>query len=557
MTQVIIDNLDLWSSALQSLNSGRVGNGSKNAYGINKLRELVYELAVRGKLVPQDPSDEPARALLERIATSKAPLVAAGQVRQAEPLPPISEKEKRFELPEGWEWIRFGNIFKLEYGNNLPEAKRTNTGEYAVYGSNGIVGSHDSYCVDGPCIVVGRKGSAGALNLCLDSRCWVTDVAYSVIPPPEVDLEFVFKLFHTLGLDSLGKGIKPGLNRNEAYVLPVAIPPLNEQHRIVAKVNELLVLCDQLEQQQTHGFEAHQFLVDNLLLTLTRAASPQEFAEDWTRIANNFDTLFCTDKSVDQLKQTIVQLAVMGKLVPQDPNEESASQLLERIAKEKEKLVEEAGMGKTKQYAEITAEETLFETPSGWQWVRLDTLFNVIVDCPHSTPKFAANGFLCLDTNSFKRGALITSKFRYVDADTYSERIARLTPAEGDIVFAREGSVGESVVLPAGLQCCLGQRVMLLRPSKLLNSEFLRLAISSPLSLDALLELHKGIGAKHVNVGDMRKFAIALPPAAEQLRIVAKVEQLMALCEAIKLALADAQTTQIHLADAVVEQSVA
>ena len=105
-----------------------------------------------------------------------------------------------------------------------------------------------------------------------------------------------------------------------------------EQNRIVAKVDELMALCDQLEQQQTHSIEAHQTLVASLLGTLTRVESQQEFSAAWARIASHFDTLFTTEASIDQLKQTILQLAVMGKLVPQDPNDEPAECLLKRIA---------------------------------------------------------------------------------------------------------------------------------------------------------------------------------------------------------------------------------
>jgi len=184
----IIKNLDLWTSALLHKSSVGNSNGTLETYGVNKLRDLILELAMRGQLVPQDPDDEPASVVLKNIAKEKVLLAQEGELPRTEPLSPVREDEKRFNLPTGWAWIRFGNIFELEYGNNLPEAKRTNTGEYPVYGSNGVVGTHDSYCVDSPCIVVGRKGSAGALNLSLSDRCWVTDVAYSVIPPTGLDL---------------------------------------------------------------------------------------------------------------------------------------------------------------------------------------------------------------------------------------------------------------------------------------------------------------------------------------------------------------------------------
>jgi len=218
-------------------------------HSIDQLKQTILQLAVMGKLVPQDPNDEPASVLLEKIAAEKEQLIKDGKIKKQKPLPEISEDEKPFALPKGWEWIRFGNIYELEYGNNLPKGNRSNSGEYPVYGSNGIVGTHNEACVTNPCIVVGRKGSAGALNLNNSNGCWVTDVAYSVTPPKDLLLSYVYLMFHTLKLDELGKGIKPGLSRNEAYQLATALPPEAEQPRIVAKVDELMALCDTLKER--------------------------------------------------------------------------------------------------------------------------------------------------------------------------------------------------------------------------------------------------------------------------------------------------------------------
>lgn len=140
--------------------------------------------------------------------------------------------------------------------------------------------------------------------------------------------------------------------------------------------------------------------------------------------------------------------------------------------------------------------------------------------------------------------------------ETFDKRNARLQPQTNDIVFAREGSVGESVVIPPNIECCLGQRVMLFHPSSFAEPNFLRLTLSNPLALDVLLSLHKGIGAKHVNVSDMRKYVIALPPAEEQHRIVQKVDELLALCDQLKERLNKASETRCYLADTVVEKSL-
>jgi len=232
---------------------------------IDTLKQTILQLAVMGKLVPQNPNDEPAAKLLERIAAEKAQLIKDKKIKKQKPLPEITDKEKPFELPRGWEWIRFGDMYLLEYGSNLPQPKRSNTGEFPVYGSNGVVGTHNEASVQGQCIVVGRKGSAGALNLCSEKGCWVTDVAYSISPPIGIDIDFCFYQLHTLGLDSLGKGIKPGLNRNEANILTVAVPPSEEQHRIVAKVDELMALCEQLKAHLTDAQTTKLQLTDAIV----------------------------------------------------------------------------------------------------------------------------------------------------------------------------------------------------------------------------------------------------------------------------------------------------
>jgi type I restriction enzyme S subunit len=175
----------------------------------------------------------------------------------------------------------------------------------------------------------------------------------------------------------------------------------------------------------------------------------------------------------------------------------------------------------------------------------------VIVDCPHSTPVFKPEGVVCIDTNSFKGGVILEHKLRYVSEESYVERVRRAIPKPGDVIFAREGSVGESVILPAGIRCCLGQRVMLFRLAKGLLPEYFQLAISEASSLGRLVALHKGIGAKHVNIGDMREALVPVPPTAEQHRIVARVYELMALCDQLETQLTAAQTEASRLLESV------
>jgi type I restriction enzyme S subunit len=263
-----------------------------------------------------------------------------------------------------------------------------------------------------------------------------------------------------------------------------------------------MALCDQLEAQLRTRQQRQGEIVAAALARASVAPTPEHVA-----------TLFTPGLQVApaQLRQLILALAVQGKLVPQDA-------------------------GKAQEWLKVAIEDVCDE----------------IVDCPHSTAKFTTSGYLCLDTNSFKKHKLIDSKLRYVSEDTFRERIKRLKPQAGDIIFAREGSVGESYIVPSGMVCCLGQRVMLFRLSEKMIPEFFILALEDDLFLTQLLSLHKGIGAKHVNVSDMKRARIPLPPLAEQRRIVARVDELMALVDQLEAQQARAQVTASALLEALV-----
>ena len=184
---------------------------------VGRLRRFVLDLAVRGKLMPQDPADEPASELLKRIA---------------------KERIDQADLPNGWRRERLGALLDFQYGKGLKASERTNEGPVPVFGSNGVVGFTDEPLTIRPSIIVGRKGSAGALNLC-EGPSWTTDVAYFVENPSFFTTRFLLNALAALDLDTLGKGVKPGLSRSDAYEQVLCVPPLAEQHRIVAKVDEL------------------------------------------------------------------------------------------------------------------------------------------------------------------------------------------------------------------------------------------------------------------------------------------------------------------------------
>ena len=199
---LITDHLDLWTAVVRPKSSaGRGSNSKLELTGIKKLRELILELAVRGKLVPQDPNDEPASVLLERIAAEKARLVKEKKIKKPKALPEIGEEEKPFELPEGWVWCRLNDIMNISSGDGLTSKQMAVDGGIPVFGGNGITGYHDQYNVSQPTLVIGRVGFyCGSVHI-TPENAWVTDNAFiTTFSHLNIDIKFLFLLLKATDL---------------------------------------------------------------------------------------------------------------------------------------------------------------------------------------------------------------------------------------------------------------------------------------------------------------------------------------------------------------------
>lgn len=237
--------------------------------------------------------------------------------------------------------------------------------------------------------------------------------------------------------------------------------------------------------------------------------------------------------TAQQLRNSILQQAIQGRLVPQDPNDEPASVLLERIRKEKEQLVKE-GKLKKKDLATtpIADDEKPFDIPSGWEWCRLDFICKYIEDCPHTTAPDEGHGFPLVRTPNIGFGKLLLKGVHRVSKSVYDLRNSRAVPMPGDLIYAREAPAGNVAVIEDGEMVCLGQRTVLISPFiELINSKCLAYFILSPLVFQKLVGQSTGTTVAHVNLSDIRPLVIPLPPLAEQRRIVAKIEELMPLVE--------------------------
>jgi type I restriction enzyme S subunit len=581
---LITDHLDLWSAAVRPKSSaGRGSNSKLELTGIKKLRELILELAVRGKLVPQDPCDEPASVLLERIAAEKARLVKDGKIKKPKALPEIGEEDKPFELPEGWEWARFDEIinqeYPISYGVLVPGESEeggvpfVRIGDIAIDNPPLLPEKNISKSVDanyvrtrlnGGEILMAVVGSIGKLGVVPDS--WkganIARALCRIVPVREVSKNYILHLLKSEFMQNNFKGdtrtlAQPTLNVGLIKNSVTPIPPFKAQQRIESKVDQLMALCDQLELRSESQLAAHQTLVETLLATLTNSSDADELAQNWARLSTHFDTLFTTEASIDALKQTILQLAVMGKLVPQDPSDEPASTLMERIASEKARLVKNKTIKQENSLPEISEEEKLYRVPSSWCFCRLGEICYWITS--GSTPpkdKFLESGGVPYLKVYNIRDQKIDFYYQpqFVVKDYNESKLKRSMLYPGDVVMNIVGPpLGKVAIIPNTYPVWnCNQAIVFFRPIDSRINTYIYTYLVTGLFLRSI-ELIGTAGQDNISVTKSRLIVLPVPPLAEQHRIVAKVDELMALCDQLKSRLQTSQQTQLALAESLVE----
>jgi type I restriction enzyme S subunit len=345
----------------------------------------------------------------------------------------------------------------------------------------------------------------------------------------------------------------------------VPLPPEKEQHRIVAKVDELMALCDQLEAQSEASITAHQTLVEVLLATLANAKNADELNDNWQVISQTFDVLFTTQDSIDQLKQTILQLAVMGKLVKQDPFDEPAAKLLASIAAEKAQLIKDGKIKKQKPLPPITDEEKPFALPKGWEWCRLDNL------------SLSSEAGWSPQCNSVPRenGSWGVLKVSAVTWGSYNENENKSLPSHlaprpeyevkpGDFLISRANTadlVASAVVVPedAESKLMLSDKIIRFKLTELISSNYVNLVNRTAHARRYYAKVAGGTSGSMKNVSrvQIQNLVIPLPSLKEQARILIKVNELGNLCDGLVSKLNSVKQTQAVLAGVLVKQVVA
>lgn len=526
-----------------------------------QLKNSILQMAVQGKLVPQDPNDEPASVLLERIKAEKEALIKSGKIKKSKKSSEIFRGASRtlpyafceqigkeirdisdeipFEIPDSWEWCRIDTIFQHNTGKALNSSKSQGIKMQYITISNLYWNKFkldklkemsftenevEKYTVTKGDLLVCEGGDIGRSAIWnYDYPMRIQNHIHRIRPYLQINIYFfcyIFYFYKNAGLIG-GKGIGiQGLSTNALGSLFIPLPPLAEQKRIVAKIEELLPFIEKYEQAETK-------------LTALNKSFPE------------------------MLRKSILQEAVQGKLVPQNPDDEPASVLLEHIRSEKQELIKQGKIKKSKHESIIVtrdkipyeiingkerciADEVPFEIPESWEWCRLTELSSVITK--GSSPKWQGityvdekNGILFITSENIGKEKLLMNKAKYVEKkfnDMHSTSILKFGDILTNIVGA---SIGRTAIYNLNSENSnINQAVCIIR---LINLDFRMYIIkflNSPIAFQMMTNNSVDSARANLSLSSVSNFLIPLPPLAEQKRIVEKIEELMTFCEKLK-----------------------
>lgn len=544
--------------------------------GVARLRELIFLLAVQGKLLRPN-------ATLSQASDDKADVVA-----RTTPAP--------YELPPSWRWVRLGEVLTT-IGSGwspacLPEPQ-TSQDHWAVLKTTAVQVMNylpmenkrlPSSLVPRPeievkagDILITRAGPKNRVGICCvvedtPPRLMISDkIVRVLIDRDAFDPRFAVLCLNAGWSRELLEAAKSGMAESQMNIsqrdLQNIVLPLTdkaEQSRIVAKVDELMRLCDELENRGRLEVEQHARLTATLLEALAASESPHALAENWSRVAAHFDLLLDRPEAVDALEQTMVQLAVRGLLVPQNTSEGSASDLLQDIRQEKDRLIAKGTIRRDKPLPKIDDDDLPFEVPDGWTWTRLgasvlDSEAGWSPSC-ENTPRAPGNwGVL-------KVSAVSWGQFRPHENKALPAHLAPKPEYEvqpGDFLLSRantEELVARSVLVDAHEpMLMMSDKLVRLRLSTLINPQYLNLFNNSRVARPYYAAHASGTSSSMKNVSRevVLNLPVAMPPAAEQDRIVARVAELRQLCADLRTRLTQRQNCHARFAAALVDQTAA
>ena len=494
-----------------------------------QLKNSILQMAVQGKLVPQDPNDEPASVLLERIRAEKEQLIKEGKIKKeknssiifrgADNLPyekvgknePVCiADEVPFEIPESWEWARLGSLFLLQAGKNISASKISEVkfpDSYPCYGGNGIRGYVNVQNHNGDYPIIGRQGALCGNIKRATGKFYATEHAVCVSTFAHTDITWVCFFLTALNLNQYATATaQPGLAVANINRVLFPVPPIAEQERITTRLLKVLPMAD------AYG---------------VKEKALQDYNKDFPV----------------QLKKSILQEAVQGKLVPQNPSDEPASVLLERIRAEKQKLIAEGKIKKDKHesvifrrdnshyekrgFEEVCIDDEIpFELPNGWCWCRFSTICYKLTDGSHNPPPKRANGFRVISARNIKNGRILfTDEDRLCDQNGFNKENPRTQISKGDVILGIiGGSIGNTAIYGYD-EPVIAQRSIAIFGS-LINNKYMKLLLDSPLFQQQFNSKSNGTAQGGIYLGELANMLVPLPPVNEQNRILASISSL-------------------------------
>lgn len=482
-----------------------------------ELKNSILQLAIQGKLVEQRPEEGTAKELFVRIQEEKLRLIAEKKIKKEKPLPEITEDEKTFDIPESWMWVRWGDLSEsIQYGYNAPAQS---TGRIKMVRISDIQEGKvlwetvpfcniqedeiPNYLLKKNDILFARTGgTVGKSYLVKDVpnesiyAGYLIRTRYSESLCPEYMKYFMeSSLYWTQLKNGTIATAQPNCNGKTLSKMVLPLPPLAEQKRIVAKIEELLPYIDHYEQA-------------------------------WSKL-EQFNSRFPED-----MKKSLLQYAIQGKLVEQRPEEGTAEELFTQIQEEKQRLIAEKKIKKEKPLPEITEDEKPFDIPESWKWVRLLDVCKTVADGDHQAPPQVPSGIPFLVISNISKGNLDFSNTRYVTQEYFDSLAYDRIAESNDILFSVTGSYGIPVIVDCEQKFCFQRHIALIKG--MININYLWLLLGSPVVKAQCDKVATGTAQKTVGLKSLKSIVVPLPPLVEQKRIVEKLEQLLPLCERLK-----------------------
>ena len=488
------------------------------------LKNSILQLAIQGKLVEQRAEEGTAKELVEQIKAEKEQLIKEKKIKKEKPLPEITEEEIPFEIPESWEWVRFGDLGSYKkgpFGSALTKAifvpKGSNTikvyeqknaiqkspeiGDYYITNEyfNSKMTGFELFPGDiivscagtiGETFIMPEVFEKGIINQALMKMNLLTSINKEYFL-----LYFDFILKKTAIKSSKGSAIKniPPFDELKSYLVP--IPPCAEQNRILSRIEEL-----------------------------------QPYIEKYDKAHSKLEVF--NKKFPEDMQKSILQYAIQGKLVEQRPEEGTAEELYQQIQVEKAMFIKEGKIKKEKTLGEITEEEIPFEIPDSWKWVRLGAIINKLSDGTHSTPKYTSVGIPFISVKDVSSGEIDFSNTKFISEDEHRLLYSRCNPEKGDMLLTKIGTTGIPVIVNTDKIFSLFVSVALLKfSSNLLYDKYLLYAIKSPVAQNQCDINTRGVGNKNWVMRDIANTMLPLPPLEEQRRIVIEIEKYLPHCQ--------------------------